>query len=339
MPQRNYTIDLLRFLASSIVVLFHLNESITYINNPYRNLVKLGWVGVPAFFVISGFCIAMAACHSKNFTDFIVRRVFRIFPLYWFSLFVVILVVLFWAIVYGQNSVARLPKSPASCLATIFLLTSPLSNVATINWVYWSLTFEIFFYAVVAFSILIKSGIVRSIFILSVSVASLFVHLREMPLFFFLQHWPAFGLGFALYKFKVDAKDSFFPIVLLIVNLTGIFFAGQKPEYVFVAIITATMVGVSIFVRDIPKNFFSRLGDYSYGVYLLHVPIGCYLLMQLKVSIIQQNILYNSAFDLSILIIMVFIGHFCYRWVEKPGIRFGKWFTKNKRFINTVLVG
>lgn len=57
--KQNQTIDFLRFFAAFIVCIFHFNESLDQADNWYRNLAKLGWIGVPIFFVISGYCIEM----------------------------------------------------------------------------------------------------------------------------------------------------------------------------------------------------------------------------------------------------------------------------------------
>src|SRR5690349_11307944 len=49
------------------------------------------WIGVPVFFVISGYCISAAADshrrRSNSFRSFMYRRVRRIFPPYWAALF------------------------------------------------------------------------------------------------------------------------------------------------------------------------------------------------------------------------------------------------------------
>lgn len=80
--ERNYTIDLLRFFAATMVVFFYFNETVPFIDNYYRTIVKFGWLGVPVFFVISGYCILLTANTSKNGFDFLIRRLFRIFPSY-----------------------------------------------------------------------------------------------------------------------------------------------------------------------------------------------------------------------------------------------------------------
>ncbi|WP_419788619.1 hypothetical protein [Mucilaginibacter sp. SP1R1] len=86
----------------------------------------------------------MASNQAKNAKHFIVRRILRIFPPYWFSIIIVGIVIICSIVTNGANSIAILPKSGKDILATITLLTTPFSSVPIINWVYWTLTFELF---------------------------------------------------------------------------------------------------------------------------------------------------------------------------------------------------
>src|SRR5690606_1330209 len=119
------TIDILRFIASSMVVFFHLSCPIVYLDNFYRSLVKYGYIGVPIFFVISGYCILLSAHSCKNLKDFVFRRFFRIFPVYWLSLAIVFGVMVFQKLATGTNSVAVIPSNSTDIFNTIFILTKP----------------------------------------------------------------------------------------------------------------------------------------------------------------------------------------------------------------------
>src|SRR5688500_18177526 len=78
----------LRGLAIILVLLYHLF--------PFFPLSKFGWSGVDLFFVLSGFLITgilLDTVHEKYYwRNFITRRVLRIFPLYYFSLLLFVLI-------------------------------------------------------------------------------------------------------------------------------------------------------------------------------------------------------------------------------------------------------
>src|SRR5665213_3292870 len=96
--RRYYSLDFWRGLACLMVVVFHSTFYIT--DNPFHiygsalskqifHLLSCGWVGVPIFFVISGYCIS-AACdsigHRRASRKFFTRRFKRIYPPYWIAL-------------------------------------------------------------------------------------------------------------------------------------------------------------------------------------------------------------------------------------------------------------
>ncbi|RZK25551.1 MAG: acyltransferase [Flavobacterium sp.] len=323
MAERNYLIDFLRFAASSWVVLFHLNEGIPLVDNGYRSFAKLGYLGVPIFFVVSGYCIALAAQSSKNSIDFLTKRFFRIFPCYWLSLLIVLIGIGFYILLRGQNSLVVLPRSLKDVSATILLLTNPFSSVPTINWVYWSLTVEIFFYLAVALSLLLKSKN-RNFFILGLSALSFFPRLFEIPGLFFLQQWPSFGIGLALYFLQIDKKISVMPLTILLLNSTNLIVGTHPAYYSIVSFLTLGAIAISIYWKDIPNNFFSKLGDYSYAVYLIHVPLGIYALGIFKTATIQVNVIYNVIYDLSMLTLCIGISTVIFKYLELPAIKFGK---------------
>lgn len=77
------TLDILRGLAILIVVFYHNFGSVSFF--------RFGWLGVDLFFVLSGFLITDILLKSRDnkfyFRNFYIRRILRIFPLYYLVLF------------------------------------------------------------------------------------------------------------------------------------------------------------------------------------------------------------------------------------------------------------
>ena len=95
-------LDGVRGIAILLVMLLHFTRG--YINGAFHGVLyqvsNVGWCGVDLFFVLSGFLITGILCDAKDgahyFQNFYMRRVLRIFPLYYgflLALFVLVPVV------------------------------------------------------------------------------------------------------------------------------------------------------------------------------------------------------------------------------------------------------
>lgn len=86
-------IDSIRGLAAIAVVLFHLNVVGLWQPSVYQLIVSHGWLGVPAFFVVSGFAVHGSARTSQDIKIFLSKRFWRIYPPYLASLLLVLLLI------------------------------------------------------------------------------------------------------------------------------------------------------------------------------------------------------------------------------------------------------
>src|SRR5690606_31869694 len=97
MPKRQYYIglDLLRFVAAALVVIFHISTfggtepswRIDPAVAPLGWLHPVGWmgyIGVQIFFVLSGFIISASAANSPA-SSFLEGRASRLFPALWLA--------------------------------------------------------------------------------------------------------------------------------------------------------------------------------------------------------------------------------------------------------------
>jgi peptidoglycan/LPS O-acetylase OafA/YrhL len=136
------TLDGVRGLAVTSVVAFHtiyLNPKVP-LENAAFSLVKAGWMGVPIFFVLSGFLISHTVFKSRdNFEVFpyALRRAAKIIPPFYLSIFIFCVFFYFWK---------GTPGLVWSALAFATTAAHFINNEPDVNVVYWTLYIEIHFY-------------------------------------------------------------------------------------------------------------------------------------------------------------------------------------------------
>jgi len=128
--RRINALDGVRGIAAAVVVLSHFLVSTAIPDAPWWKVVKGGWLGVDLFFVLSGFLITGVLLDTRDgphyLRSFYVRRVLRIFPLYYASVLLVWIVIVFvehaggrlsgydaigWSFAYANNIAIALKKT------------------------------------------------------------------------------------------------------------------------------------------------------------------------------------------------------------------------------------
>ncbi|MBC7879701.1 MAG: acyltransferase [Anaerolineae bacterium] len=312
--------DTLRGISCIAVVIFHLNEPIPFQNNFYQSFAKFGWMGVPVFFIVSGYCIQLAAARSNSALSFFGKRFFRIYPPYIFSIILVLSVCAIKKLTIGVNDVTVLPSSFPAWIATILLMTNPASSIPTINWVYWTLTYEVIFYLIVSISLLNKRMRLPTLYI--------FAFLSVIPgsehYFFVLNQFSFFSLGASLNELNRGNRAE--SISLFILSILGILLK-QPPVSLVVASLSYFSILFSL--NDSEKkitreNWFSQVGEASYSLYLSHVPIGCYLLLQFRTGLWIEFLPLHIFYDLVVLATCLIAAKILYNLVEKPSMLIAK---------------
>jgi peptidoglycan/LPS O-acetylase OafA/YrhL len=140
-------LDLIRFWAAGLVVLYHLCfYHWTYGTAPpalefraqlapLASFTSTGWVGVPIFFVLSGVVIAASAT-GRDWVDFAKRRALRLYPAAW--------------ICGSITAAACLVAGEPHVLVRYFKSMALSPTGPWIDEVFWTLGVEIVFYAYVA---------------------------------------------------------------------------------------------------------------------------------------------------------------------------------------------
>ncbi|MFB9514558.1 acyltransferase family protein [Streptomyces purpureus] len=157
-PARLYALDGLRVVAALAVLLFHFagidkatdvnwGENPRYLFPELFHFAKYGSYGVQLFFIISGFVICLSAW-GRTPGQFIKARFLRLFPAYWFSVIVGVLV---WRLI--PDSERKIPTISDS-LTNLTMFQVPMNAVHVVG-AYWTLWIELCFYLVFLF-VLIK---------------------------------------------------------------------------------------------------------------------------------------------------------------------------------------
>jgi len=311
------------------VALFHFNAPLQFNGGWYAAFCNKGPLGVPVFFIISGYCIRLAHKHTKTPREFIIRRLFRIFPPYWFSLFVTAAAILLLKIITGYNSVETIPKKLGDYLAMPFLYTYPLSTIPPLNIVYWTLPYELFFYCIIFLSIIPKPNW-NIVLPLILTALAIIIPRQPTGIFFFFNELPTFMLGYAL-CILVDEGLQWAGVILLILSAAGIAVKHSDTGYLAAAAIAAGAIFTDS-RKPLGNNILSRLGDFSYSMYLLHVPVCVFLLGFLyKIQAVRHHIILTILVDVLLMAVIIFISMFAYKYVEAPSIDWGKKFARPKK--------
>jgi exopolysaccharide production protein ExoZ len=274
------SIQLLRGIAALYVFLFHINNVFyegTASGAGY--LFSKGYTGVDIFFVISGFVISLSiskATSSKDLFKFLIDRLIRIYPTYWF----IASVFLLFGACHASYDSSYIIKS--------YLLIPSYELLCTVQ--SWTLCYELYFYLLA--SLLIISKKFRYIFFLlgtcSILSAvmpyfSLNVHLPERS--FYGVHFMEFALGMIAFRYhhKLSAKAGFLLIAAALLIHIFPFQEGQLyrllqiaiPSFFIIIGVTAIEVKRKI---TIPKILLLT-GNSSYVLYLINTGL-CYILVE-----------------------------------------------------------
>ena len=278
----NFNIQALRAFAAYGVVGHHIIFTLTAIGNNSISL-KFGSIGVPLFFVISGYIMMITTANGKAGTvKFIFNRICRIVPIYWILTTVTILLVSNGFEIFGHTTL-----STHQLLASFLFFPEVLKNGVKVPLLYvgWTLNFEMMFYTLFAFCLLIGSLTVR-IYTLVGVICCIWLAAQlsdENPYirYFGADITLAFALGVLLWPlsaaYPLRRYTAFLVGILALLGLGSLeFFDFWETRHIqlIVSIACAAMVYAAISLEQaglsIGRSWLSDQGDASYSLYLIH---------------------------------------------------------------------
>lgn len=331
------SLQVLRGLAAWLVVyhhymqIFHSFNSTSSIGEFFSSR---GGFGVDLFFVLSGFMMYLAA--SRPSTDgwsFFIKRLFRVFPTYWFFTFIIIIAVALIpsAFIYNQYTAYTLIQS---------LLFIPHENVSGLG-VYpvltvgWTLNYEVLFYSILAVCLAVfkRKGIyICCVLILLFPVVFYSFDNVTMSVIKSPKMWQfVFGMaiGYIFLKYKI-IEIQLFKTGLISLIAGGIVLSGIVGYGLIHTTISASLIVIGFILinnlfneKNLLTQFLIKLGDYSYSTYLAHI-----LVLGVLFNFFGSNPspLKEVFVIISLSLTTYIISHYSYKYIE------------NSSFINTLKV-
>ena len=273
-----------------------------------------GYTGVYVFFVISGFVIPYSLHRSgytlRNLGRFLVKRGIRLYPPYLVSIPVSIL---------AANLIMR-PLAPGSVvhvnarqLIYHFFFLNDLLHVPWINVAYWTLAIEWQWYvlAAVLLPLLVSRSKLARFVPVVLTMAAYFLCTSDRIVAHTL---PIFLIGVFVFQHKIGLIERWRLLSLMALMLWSM----RGPTGWTIACISVA-TGLVIAFAHFDNRMADFLGDVSYSVYLLHLPVGVTVIAWLS-YLLPFSGFYLGVLDLVGMVASVGAAAVMYRWVEKPAL-------------------
>jgi peptidoglycan/LPS O-acetylase OafA/YrhL len=273
-----YPLQYLRAIAAFAVVLCHASYYVKDIRGDGRMweiFDRAGYLGVVLFFAISGYLMAQLAEKTTGLR-FLAHRLIRIYPIY-------------WLVVFGVLLARRVFRQPVGLDPAALLLIPGASNSYVLG-VEWTLPFELTFYLIV-FGIIVV-GLRRAIPALALAWIAL------IEVFFWWKPELQQGQFPPLLHLPLDLYSVPFAAGLLVPSMLRKGFVGASAPIIGIGLLVAyeamkpISLGLSSAFAGLGSMFLVAyavhsgatqpaapvrplvaLGDWSYALYLCHVPI------------------------------------------------------------------
>lgn len=341
-PKRFNNLQMLRFIASLIVVFAHV-ELYRYSAKGFSwGFFGLGAFGVDIFFVISGFIMVHVSrdlgtgLNIKRGWQFFLKRVLRIVPLYYlFTLLTVLLTYIFMHTHAELNEqIKSLYYTPNKLLDTQFIIKSLTFSNPGFTPVYavgWTLDLEFRFYLL--FAIAIALGIPVWMFFIGFTGAVLYgcTHSGPLTLPFFNPLYLEFSMGGALYYLYnrfyavigVRSVLCLFSVAAFTMcafydpYMADTFSGFLRPFTLGISATCITWLFLSLEGRFEPPKFVVFLGNGSYSMYLTHWLVMTLLPGALFALGLQGRVPFTY-YVFGSVAIAVLASIAVYIWVEQP---------------------
>ncbi len=280
---------IVRFILALSVVIAHTKAIYGY------ELIG-GYLSVNSFFIISGFYMAFILNEkyigkNSSYRLFITNRFLRIYPIYWLTLLLTVLLSWQGVVHYEQthNLIYSIVENIALFPIIDYITWQPKIYGGQFVYPAWTLGLELTFYLLAPFFVRKKLRYIMLVFLLSILLRLYFTHPLRYPYQFSDRFYATamifFMLGVLSYKLysyikNLRMSNRFVVAVCVLILFLTLFYNylplpfrhhGKVLEWEYYSIITLTLPILFIFSRRIKID--RMIGELSYPIYITHALI------------------------------------------------------------------
>lgn len=296
---RFVAIDAMRGIAALLVVFYHLFGNLNgYKTHVYEWMPAIlgtffsnGHLGVPIFFIISGYVISYSigtgTVDFRFALNFALRRAIRLDPPYWVTISIAMSFTYVSYHLFPDIGVRDLPSFQKLIAHTLYL--QDLLGYGNIVPVFWTLCLEFQFYIVFMLTTLIGQYLIRRqskffnfpcliiLYLMGIWSVAINIGITQNPIHgLFLSHWLLFFLGVLLrWSTRDNLSHKWFWSFFALASFEAYI---KVDENILIGLATALLFyyldwkgSLSTALKQVPLQY---LGKISYSLYLIHPVIG-----------------------------------------------------------------
>ena len=335
--KKYFGIEILRFLTSLAVLFYHYRHFFNPFNSdsvlkynaaktdlPFINLLNVfyenGILGVQVFYTISGFVFTYIYYHfyqTTSYKTFFLNRFARLYPLHFATLILVTLLQIISSSSYGNFQIYQFNDLYHFILHLFFISSWGFEQGHSFNGPIWSVSVEILIYIIFFLLLmLIKKYKIYFIIIFSLLLLSIDKLINYESLF--LECARLFFSGSLVY-FIVQNQNIKKYLLILSILLIFLSFLGNFKIYLFCPSVLLLFIQLDNYLNyEKVKNLFYKLGNLTYAIYLLHVPMQILIILTFGYLSIPDTIFTNELFFISFILILLLVSNLCFNRYEKP---------------------
>jgi peptidoglycan/LPS O-acetylase OafA/YrhL len=293
-PKNNF--DFLRIVFAIFVIITHaypLSGSVSedWVSQISNHQMSFSYIGVAGFFAISGYLVTQSLERSKTIKEYFLKRILRIYPA---LIGVLLLTLLSGAFLYSGNFSSYLKNSSVWTYVpfnlSLFNLQYSISGIFennpfkyVINGSLCTLPYEMLLYILLSVLFYFRNNRQRILIVAfaftSIIVLKIFFHTditnHRYPFYFVrsMDYSGFFCIGALLALLRVEQikyKNMLLGVVLLVWIA-----ALLLQYYVWIqhVVLPLAVILLGNYATSIIKNIKSKIGDFSYGIYIYAFPV------------------------------------------------------------------